>query len=340
MLVVAIASLGACSWMPFIGGKDKEKPDFEQETSEQRLYRQSQRMLRSGNFQQAIAQLEGLEARFPFGRYAEQAQLELIFARYMSFDLDGARTAADRFIRLHPQHSNIDYAFYLRGLAAFNKNQSVMDRFFKTDPSRRDMQPAQDAYADFAQLLARYPESKYVPDAKQRMVYLRNVLARSELGVADYYMRRGAFVAAANRAKYVIDVYPNSDSTPEALLVLVEANHKLGLDAETNNILRVMALNYPDHPAFDNSGNLVLAERVRNRDRSWANIMTLGLLDRPDVPPPLTIQQPDTMVAGNSTRRSPNANTLDASQGSATPTNQTAEKKKKRGWFSWLPFVD
>ncbi len=314
------SSLSACSWMPFFGNDDKDLPEIE--TTEQKVYRDAQRLLRSGNYQQAITQLELLEARFPFGRYAEQAQLELIYARYMSYDLDGSISAADRFIRLHPQHSNIDYAFYIKGLAGVSKNEGLMDRLFDTDAARRDMAPMRQAYADFGQLLARYPNSQYAPDVTQRMVHLRNVLARSEITVADYYMRRAAFVAAANRARFVLENYPQSESTPDALLILVEANYKLELEDEANNALRVLALNYPQHPAFDESGNLVLTSTIRNRDRSWANVMTLGLLDRPDVPPPIKISHPDGFIPP---------------QVEAQPEAPT---KKKRSWFSWLPFID
>lgn len=282
----------ACSWMPFIGGDDDEFAE-EIETSEQKLYSDAQRYLRTGNYQQAISGLERLEARFPFGRYAEQAQLELIYARYMSFDLDSAVAAAERFTRLHPNHSNLDYAFYIKGLSSFRKNKGIMDRIVASDESKRDMVPARLAYADFAQLLARFPNSHYAPDAKQRMVYLRNLLSRSELNVANYYMRRGAYVAASNRARYVLENYPGAMVTDEALLVLVESNHRLGLAVEANNALRVLALNYPDHEAFDENGNLVLTKRVRNRDRSWTNIMTFGLIDRPDVPPPIEMTQPN-----------------------------------------------
>ncbi len=329
-IAAIVLLLGACSWIPFIGGKDKDDGELaeEIETSEQKLYRDAQRWLRSSNYQQAIAALERLEARFPFGRYAEQAQLELIFARYMSADLDGARSAADRFIRLHPNHSNIDYAFYIKGLASFTENQGIMDRLVEVDESRRDMGPLRESYADFAQLLARFPESPYVPDTRQRMVYLRNVLARSELGIADYYMRRGAYVAAANRARYVLENYPKADSTAEALIVLAECNHRLGLTEEANNAMRVLAINYPSHEAFDENGNLILASRVRNRDRSWTNIMTLGLIDRPKVPPPLTIEHPEGFT--------PPVRTEDPA---ARAPGRDGEKKK-RGWFSWLPFVD
>ncbi len=323
-VVLMAVTVAGCSWIPFFG-KDKDtRGDVEEiNTTEQKVYREAQRSLRSGNYQQAISQLELLEARFPFGRYAEQAQLELVFARYMSFDLDGASAAAERFIRLHPQHSNVDYAYYIKGLSAYGKNQGLMDRFFKTDYAKRDMAPARQAYSDFAQLLARYPDSPYVADTKQRMVHLRNLLARSELAVADYYMRRNAYVAAAKRAKYVLEVYPQAESTAEALTVLVEANYKLGLEDEANNALRVLAINYPNHPSFDENGNLVLDEQIRNRDRSWTNIMTLGLFDRPDVPPPLKIQHPEGFEPPP-----------------VQPQPQVEEAPKKRGgWFSWLPFI-
>ncbi len=313
-------TLGGCSWMPFFGDDDKQK-DEEIETTEQLLYRNSQRSLRTGNYEQAIQGLEQLEARFPFGRYAEQAQLELIFARYMSLDHEDARNAADRFVRLHPQHTNIDYAFYLKGLAAYNKNSGLMDRLFAADVSKRDVSSARDAYADFAELLARFPESQYVPDAKQRMIYLRNLLADSELHVADYYMRRGAYLAAANRARYIVENYSRSMAVPDALAIVVEANWKLGLPDAANDALRVLAVNYSNYPAFDQNGNLVLDEAIRNRDRTWMNLMTLGLLDRPEVPPPLKIQHPEGFVPPE-----PRAQPV-------------AEKKKKKGWLSWLPFI-
>ncbi|MEM9623419.1 MAG: outer membrane protein assembly factor BamD [Pseudomonadota bacterium] len=317
-------TLAGCSWIPFFG-KDKETDQAAIEaidTTEQKVYREAQSSLRSGNYQQAIAQLELLEARFPFGRYAEQAQLELVFARYMSFDLDGAKGAAERFIRLHPQHSNVDYAYYIKGLSAYSQNQSLMDRFFEPDYAKRDMTPVREAYADFAQLLARYPDSPYVADTKQRMIHLRNLLAQSELGVADYYLRRNAFVAAAKRAKYVLEVYPQSESTADALVVLIESNYKLGLTDEANNALRVLAINYPNYSAFDEQGNLVLDERIRNRDRSWTNIMTLGLFDRPEVPPPLKIQHPEGFQPP-----------------AVQPQPESRDTEKKRGWFSWLPFI-
>jgi outer membrane protein assembly factor BamD len=286
--------MGGCSLIPFWGGKDDDDDvDADINATEQLLYRNVQRSLRAGNYQQAVQDLGRLEARFPFGRYAEQAQLELIYAHYMGFNPDAARSAADRFIRLHPQHPNIDYAYYLKGLAAYNRNRSVLDRLFATDLSKRDMTSAQEAYADFALLLDRYPDSPYAPDARQRMLYLRNLLANAELNIASYYMERGAHVAAANRARFIVESYSKADAVPDALALLVEANYKLGLEDAANDALQVLALNFPDYPAFDADGSLVLTEQIRNRDRSWTNMMTLGLLDRPEVPPPIRLKQTD-----------------------------------------------
>lgn len=290
--ILCISLLGGCSLIPFWGGDDEERDeDADLNATEQLLYRNVQRSLRAGNYQQAIEHLGRLEARFPFGRYAEQAQLELIYAHYMGFNHEAARNAADRFIRLHPQNPNVDYAYYLKGLAAYNKNRGIMDRLFSMDLAKRDMTSARDAYADFAELLSRFPDSPYAPDARKRMLYLRDMLAAHELHVANFYMERGAHVAAANRARFVIENYSRADAVPRALALLVEANYKLGLEDAANDALQVLASNFPDYDAFDEDGNLVLAEQILNRDRSWTNIMTLGLIDRPDVPPPIRLER-------------------------------------------------
>ncbi len=294
LTVLLLITVSGCSWMPFFG-KDKDH-DFEsqdQDTTEQILYRNSQRSLRSGNYTVAIETLQRLEARFPFGRYAEQAQLEIIYAHYMAAAFESARTAADRFIRLNPSHPHIDYAYFLKGLAAYSQNKGMMDRVFASKPSKRDMTSARDAYADFGTLLARYPSSQYAPDTRQRMLYLRDLIARSELNIADYYMRRAAYVAASNRARYVVETYSKSEVAADALAIVIEANYRLGQEEAANDALRVLAMNFPDYPAFDKNGNLVLKDQIRNRDRSWTNLITFGLLDRPKVPPPIEMIQPE-----------------------------------------------
>ena len=288
-LILTMTVLSSCS---LLGSDDQDKTETEESGyTEREFYDKIQRSLNARNWQVAIGNLQLLESQFPFGKYAEQAQLELIYAQHMTSDYESSIAAAERFIRLHPQHPNIDYAYYLKGLSSFHKTKSIFDRFFQSQAFKKDMQPVQAAYTDFATLLSLFPDSQYAPDVKQRMIHLRNILADYELVVADYYMRRGAYVAAANRARYVLETYPNTLATPDAIVVLVECNWRLGLETETDNLLRVLALNYPDHENFDENGNLILENEVKNRNRSWTNIITLGLLDRPEIPPPINIKR-------------------------------------------------
>ena len=321
-----VTLLGGCSLIPFLGSDEEEDVDIEAiETTEQKLYSQAQRSLRSSNFSLAIEQLELMEARFPFGRFAEQSQLELIYAHYMTADTEAARAGADRFIRLHPSHDSVDYAYYLRALAAYKNDPGLLDKLVSAEPAKKEMGPLNESYTDFGILLTRFPNSQYAPDALQRMLQLRNILAESEIEIGNYYLTRGAYIAAANRASYVLENYPDSPARADALATLVETNWKLGLKDEANRALRVLAANHPEYRDFDNAGSLVLETRIRNRDRSWANIMTLGLLDRPDVPPPITIEYPEGFEAP----------TRDA----VSTTAETPTKAEKKGWFSWLPFV-
>ena len=256
------------------------------------LYRSAQSSLRSANYRDAITKLQKLEARFPFGRYAEQAQLELIYANFMSYQPEAARSAADRFIRLHPQHPNVDYAYYIKGLAEFNKDRGLLDRFSATDISKRDPTSSKQAFDDFSDFLQRHPDSEYAADARQRMVFLVNILAKYEINVAKFYMRRGAFVAAANRARNVVEHYSQSQSVDDALAILVEANWRLGLPEAANDAVRILAINDPNYPAFDDQGHFVFRQQTFDRDRSWLNMMTFGMVDRPKVPPPITIDTP------------------------------------------------
>lgn len=279
--------------MPFIDGEDDEGEE-NAETSEQVLYRRAQSGLRTGNYTESITRLQRLEARFPFGRYAEQAQLELIYANHMTRDIDAAQAAANRFIRLHPQHPNVDYAYYMKGLTSLAMDRGSFSRFMKSDSARRDVSHLKQAFADFSELVTRYPRSEYAKDARQRMIHLRNVLAQSEVHIATYYLERGAYVAAANRARHVIENYPQTPAVPDALAVLVEANWKLGLADAANDALKVLALNFPDYPGFDEDGQLVLKNVVERRQRSWLNIATFGLLSRQDAPPPLKIPSDDS----------------------------------------------
>ncbi len=280
----------------FFGGS-KNKPPRDEVSNESIVYENAQKSLRASNYANAIAHLETLEARFPFGRYAEQAQLELIYARFQAYELEATQSAARRFIRLHPQHQDVDYAYYMNGLAAYKRNAGFLDRFVATDQSKRDISGAREAFNVFNDMLKRFPNSTYAPDARQRMIYLREILAKSEVNIASYYMTRGAYVAAANRARYVVENFPTCAAVADALAIGVESSYQLGLADAANDMARVLRLNFPDYDAFDKNGNLVFAKSVSNSERSWVNLITLGLLDRPAVPPPLQIEN-STQIDG------------------------------------------
>lgn len=301
--VLAISLLTGCAGRNKAGGADGAELEGPQST-ESIVYNNAQRSLRASNYTNAISHLETLEARFPFGRYAEQAQLELIFARYMSFDLSAAQSAARRFIRLHPQHEDVDYAYYMNGLAAYKRNDGFLNRLSGSDISKRDVTGAREAFNVFNDMLKRFPNSNYAADARQRMLYLREVLAKSEVNVASYYMTRKAYVAAANRARYVVENFPACEAVADALAIGIESSYQLGLTDTANDMARVLRLNFPEYDAFDDDGNLLFAKTVSNSERSWVNLVTLGLLDRPSIPPPLKIDNTvtalrDTGTAGN-----------------------------------------
>jgi len=248
------------------------------DATELEFYKLSQSALRSGNYQTAVERLQFLEARFPFGRYAEQAQLEIIYAYYKSAQAESARAAADRFIRLHPQHPNVDYAYYLRGMASFDEDTNFLEKFIPMNASTRDPGAARDSFNDFSQLIKRFPDSKYAPDAQLRMIYLRNLLAEYELNVARYYIYRGAYIAAANRGRYVFENFQETPSVPDALAVMVEAYNLLHMDALANETLMVLSENYPDHKSLGGKGMLNNSQSVKGSQRSWLNIISFGLL--------------------------------------------------------------
>ena len=257
------------------GCASKEEIDLEQ--TELEFYETAQRSLRSGNYEVAIQRLQLLEARFPFGRYAEQAQLEIIYAYYKSAEYESARSAADRFIRLHTQHPTVDYAYYLRGMASSDEDRNFLERFLPIDPAARDLGAARDSFNDFSQLVRRFPDSKYAPDAQKRMVYMRNLLARHEINVARYYIKREAYVAAANRGRYVFEKFQGTPSVPDALAIMVEAYSLMNMNDLADEALMVLSSNYPGHSSLNSRGEFRKTSVQRNADRSWLNIITFGL---------------------------------------------------------------
>lgn len=261
-----------------------ELPDLAADTGEQQMYEESQRYLTNKNFDLAVRSLQLLESRYPFGRYAEQAQLELIYAHFGAYEHDATAEAADRFIRLHPQHPNVDYAYYMKGLAAYSGSQDFFQRFLPTEETDRDISHHRDAFAQFAQLVSRFPNSTYAPDAKARMVYLRNLMARHEISVANYYFRRGAFLAAANRGRYVVENYQRTPAVADGLAVMAQGYILLGLNDIAQDAIDVLALNYPQHPSLDDNGEFKSVYTLEGLQRSWINKATFGLFDPPKPP--------------------------------------------------------
>lgn len=277
-IALAIASLllAACAT-----NEDKSKT-----LSERELYQEAQRLLKNDNYDLAVKNLQMLESRYPFGPYAEQAQLELIYATYRTAQADATVASADRFIRLHPQHPNVDYAYYMKGLANYTEGSGLLERFLPTDMTTRDPGKALQSFEDFRQLLNRFPDSQYAPDARARMTYLRARLARYEINVANYYFRRKAYLAAANRGRYVVENYQQTEAVPDALAVMVQAYTLLGLPELAGDSLQVLRANFPDHPSLDANGNFIekFTAGATKQQRSWVSIMTLGLFDKVEPP--------------------------------------------------------
>lgn len=202
--------------------------------------------MRSGNFQNAISYYEMLEARYPFSNPARQAQLNLIYAYYMNGDYVSAIDAADTFERENPTHPRVDYALYMKGLSHFKGQHNRFHRLFRIDLAKRPPVEAEESFSAFSQLVLRFPESRYSPDARQRMVFLRNRLAEHENYVARYYMKRGGYVAALNRARFSVENYDGAPAIEESLKIMIEAYKRLGMEDLAQTATLVLAENYPD----------------------------------------------------------------------------------------------
>lgn len=236
-------ALSACNLLP-------EQKEETKDWSASKFYTEAKEKLNDGNYSAAIKLFEMLEARYPYGRFAQQAQLETAYAYYKDQEQASAIAAADRFIKLHPNHANVDYAYYLKGLANFNDNWGIMSFMMqgvlKQDMSERDSKASRESFEHFRTLVTRFPDSKYAPDARQRMAHLINVVAMSEIHVARYYLKRKAYVAAANRAQFALREYPTTPATEEALFILVRAYDELGLDELRDDAKRVLQRNFPE----------------------------------------------------------------------------------------------
>jgi len=213
--------------------------------SAQKLYGEAKDAMGSKDWIKAIKYLEKLEARYPYGRFAQQAQLEVAYCYWKEGERASAIAAADRFIKLYPNHANVDYAWYLKGLINFNETLGVLWWLTTPDLSDRDPRSSRDAFNAFKEVVARFPESKYAEDSAARMRYLVNTLAQYEVHVARYYMRRGAYLAAANRAQYAIKTYQTAPALEEAVFVLARAYDAMGMTSLRDDTTRVMLANFP-----------------------------------------------------------------------------------------------
>ncbi len=210
----------------------------------ERFYSEARAELAKKNYLTAIEYYETLESRFPFGKYATQAQIDVAYAYFKFSEPDSAITALDRFIKLHPRHESVDYAYYLKGLVNFERGGTILDLLAERDVSEFDRNLLLAAYNDFKILLQRFPSSKYALDAKKRMIYLRNELARSDYQIANYYATREAWVAVANRTRYILENYQGSSVIRPALTLQLQAYQKLGMEDLARDTQRIIDLNY------------------------------------------------------------------------------------------------
>jgi outer membrane protein assembly factor BamD len=227
---------------PFKGGKSEREMRLEADG----LYKLARRSLDTADYQGAIQRYDQIQLRYPFTDYATQAQLESIYAKYRAFDAEGALSTADRFLKEHPRHPQVDYAYYLKGLINFQRGDSLFD--WLVDSSGQDAGFARNAFDDFALLVQKYPQSRYAADARLRMVFLRNKIAEHELSVVRYYVRRGAHVAAAKRAERIVADFPGAPALGETLALLEKSYREVGLATQAEDVRRIRELNAANLP--------------------------------------------------------------------------------------------
>jgi len=238
ILLVLAAVLTGC------GGNDKR--DADQGPDAEELYEEASRVLAAKSYPEAIQLYRMLTIRFPFGRHAEQALLDMAYAQYKGGEPEAAIGTLDRFIRTYPTHPNIDYAWYLKGLVNYDQTMSFLRNLLPGRASDRDQQTAHQSFRDFQELIRRYPDSRYVADARQRMVFMRNIMAEYEIEVGSYYARRKAYVAALNRARYVIENFPGAPATIDALQLMARSFEGLDMPELAEDTRRVLEYNYAD----------------------------------------------------------------------------------------------
>ena len=237
----AMVSVAGCS-----SSADNEEKAVLANMGAQQLYERAKQSMEVGNFSAAAQTLSALDSRYPFGPLSHQVQLDLIYSYYKSGKNEETIATIDRFIRLNPNHSDVDYAYYMRGLTNMEADSNLFQELMNIDRTDRDPSMSREAFEDFRRLIQQYPESKYAVDARKRMLHIKDRLARYEIAIARFYMRRQAYVAAANRGRYVIEHFPDTTQVQQALEIMVSSYEQLGLDELRENALKTLRLNYPD----------------------------------------------------------------------------------------------
>mgnify|MGYP001285681790 FL=1 len=270
--------LSGCSFLD----KMLEEEDTTVGLTAAELYGEGKEFLNLEDFNNAIKYFEVLESRFPFGKYSTQAMLDLSYAYYASEKRDQAIIEINRFIRLYPNHPEVSYAYYLRALANFDKDANVLTRFFGYDPSRYDVTALKESFNDFSIVVNRYPETKYADDSLNRLIYIRNQIARNELYIAEYYSKRSAHVAAIERIKYMLENYGGTPSTEKGLLILVESYNNLNMRQLAFDSARVLKKNYPEYNIEEKNRKIVVSKIKENagrvdvdtndQDKNWYDI--------------------------------------------------------------------
>jgi len=244
LLPALVVLASGCSWFG-----DKKQDDAEVLPVE-KMYEVAKEALEDGNYSKSIKYNQRLIARFPFGPYTEQAALDLAYVQYKTDKPEDAYSTINRFIKTYPTHKHVDYAYYLRGVINFDRDKGFLDRYANQDMTKRDQGNTLQSFEDFGELVSKFPNSRYTPDARQRMVYLRNNLAKAQLNIAFYYLRLGAYVAAINRSKDIVEKYQLTPQAGDALAVMVVSYKALSQDKLADDTERVLKLNYPEHPYF------------------------------------------------------------------------------------------
>lgn len=239
-LIIVLATVAACS------SATRDPAEIYKNQTEEQLFRNAEISLAKRNYATAVEQFEGLDALYPFGPHDEQAQLDLMYAYYQNDDVASSAATAERFIRLYPRSVHADYAYYMKGLADFYQDRGWVQRYFPTDLSQRDPGTMIQSFNDFSRMLELYPTSFYAPDARQRMIYLRNMFAAYELHTATYYFNRGAYVAAINRSNYILQHYDGTPQTEDALGIMYRSYHELQMNDLAAQTLQILLINFPN----------------------------------------------------------------------------------------------